>query len=645
MLIKFYGGIDMNKELKKILNKNSTALENSARDFCALYSIMFNQDAILAEDNDGFRIRTYSYAQTRERIEEASCALYEKIGATHGFVALDMENSVDWIVAFWAILRSGNKPYLVNCRHPKSLADSALKRLDIKYAIGDVAGRLDAEYIDIDSLRTSNRFDGEFENELALSTSATSLKEVICFYTGKELCAQILNVKTFIGKYPEIANQYKGRIKNLAFLPFYHVFGLIAVYFWFTFFGQTVVFLKNYSADTILKTCKKHNVTHVFAVPMLWHTIEKAVLKKVNEKGEKKAGKFNTGLKLCTGLQNLMPHLGMTLSQKIMHEVTDELFGQSIRFCINGGSYIRQSALEMLNGIGYNLHNGYGMSEIGITSVELRPRPRHKNLNSVGLPFSSVEYKIEDGILYVRGNSICNSVWIDGEPIEMGDWFSTDDNAVFRNNCYYINGRAGDMIIGESGKNINPDVIEQSFTIPEAENFCVLGLERDGKKTVSMVVETGKYFSASKRNALIDRVYKINDSLPTTSRVQNFYFTKDPIKSESAVKVSRKYLLREIENGNVTLSDFVKTDVSEISHTALNEEILAAVTEIVAKTLDVTADKINPDAHIMLDMEADSLQYFSILSALADEFSLQATEKENLRYTVREMCEYIERHL
>ena len=103
--------------------------------------------------------------------------------------------------------------------------------------------------------------------------------------------------------------------------------------------------------------------------------------------------------------------------------------------------------------------------------------------------------------------------------------------------------------------------------------------------------------------------------------------------------------MREIENGNVTLSDFVKTDVSEISHTALNEEILAAVTEIVAKTLDVTADKINPDAHIMLDMEADSLQYFSILSALADEFSLQATEKENLRYTVREMCEYIERHL
>ncbi len=635
----------MNKEFKKILNENSASLENSDRDFCALYSIMFNQDAILAEDNDGFRIRTYSYAQTRERIEEVSCALYDKIGATHGFVALDMENSIDWIVVFWAILRSGNKPYLVNCRHPQKLANGALKRLNIKYAIGDNIGRLDAEYIDIDTLRTSNRFDGEFENEFALSTSATSLKEGICFYTGKELCAQILNVKTFIGKYPEIAEQYKGRIKNLAFLPFYHVFGLIAVYFWFTFFGQTVVFLKNYSADTILKTCKKHEVTHVFAVPMLWHTIEKSVLKKVNEKGEKKAKKFNKGLKFCTRLQNLMPHLGMTLSQKIMREVTDELFGQSIRFCINGGSYIRQSALEMLNGIGYNLHNGYGMSEVGITSVELRMRPKHKNLNSIGLPFSSVQYKIEDGVLYVKGDSICSSVWIDGEPLDVSGWFSTDDNAEFKNNGYYINGRAGDMIIGDSGENINPDIIEQAFSFPEAENFCVLGLEHDGRKTVSMVIETGKYFSASKRNALIDRAYKTNDSLPTTSRVQNFYFTKDPIKSESAVKVSRKYLLREIENGNVTLSDFSKVTGSEISHTALNEEILTAVTEIVAKSLDITVDKVSPDAHIMLDLGADSMQYFSMLSALADEFSLQASEKENLRYTVREICEYIERHL
>ena len=393
----------MDCSLKKIISANNSALENSSMDFEALYTITFNNNGIIAEDNTGVGINSYSYTDVRARIETASCALHERIGATHGFVALEMENSIDWIIAFWAILRSGNKPYLVNCRHPLSLANSALKTLDIKYVLGKDETRLNGEFIDIKNLSSQNSFDGEFENEIALSTSATSLKEVICFYTGKQLSSQILNVKSFIYKYPELAKQYNHRIKNLAFLPFYHIFGLIAVYFWFTFFGQTVVFLKNYSSDTILKTCRKHNVTHIFAVPMLWHTIENAIMKKARTGGEKKIKKLKKGIKLCTFLQNLFPHLGMRLSQKIMNEVTGQLFGQSVRFCITGGSYIRQSALELINGIGYNLHNGYGMSEIGITSVELRTRPKHKNLNSVGKPFSSVLYKIdEDGVLNVK---------------------------------------------------------------------------------------------------------------------------------------------------------------------------------------------------------------------------------------------------
>ncbi len=637
----------MNKKLKQIINKNSAALEGSSRDFEALYTIMFNQDAILAEDNDGFSIRTHTYKQVRQQIEEASCALYEKIGATHSFVALEMENCVQWLVAFWAILRSGNKPYLVNCRHPKNLANTILKRLDIKYVIGLDKTELDAKFIDVSDLKTEERFEGEFENEIALSTSATSLKDVICFYTGESLCSQILNVESFIKKYPEIAAQYNGRIKQLAFLPFYHVFGLIAVYFWFAFYGQTMVFMKNYSADTILKTCKKHQVTHIFAVPMLWHTIESAVHKKLKEKGDKTTKKFNRGLKICTTLQNIFPHFGMNAAQKIMKEVTDELFGQSVRFCINGGSYIRQSALEMLNGIGYNLHNGYGMSEIGITSVDFRTKPKHKNLNSIGQPFASVEYKISpEGVLQVRGSSICDRLWIEGQPQEMDGWFDTGDNMEFRDDYYYIKGRLGDMIIGDNGENINPDIIEQNFSLPEAENYCVLGLKDNDKLTVSMIVQTSRYMSVVKRNALLDKIVEANEKLPVTFRVQKLYYTTDPIASPGAVKVSRKYILRAMENGQLKLNDFKKCEASQSpDEITYSDEMLRKVTEIVARILDTNPEHIAPDAHLMLDLGADSMQYFAILTALAEEFSLTSSEKETLRYTVHDMCQYIERHL
>ena len=636
----------MNRELKIILEKNQTALENSTLDFQALYTITFSQNGIMAEDTDGFRIVEHTYVQVKERIEEASCALYNKIGAKHSFVALEMENCVDWIVAFWSILRSGNKPYLVNCRHPKSLADSALKRLGIEYCIGKEKSGLNAEFIDITTLRTEKRFDGEFENEIALSTSATTLKEVICFYTGAQLSSQILNVKNFIKKYPEISKQYKGRIKNLAFLPFYHIFGLIAVYFWFTFFGQTIVFLKNMAPDTILQTCRKHNVTHVFAVPLLWHTIENAVLKKVRESGKNKEKKLRKGQKLCTALQNLFPHTGMYISQKIMHEVTDELFGRSIRFCINGGSYIRRSAMELMNSIGYNLHNGYGMSEIGITSVDFRTRPKHKNLSSVGAPLDSVEYKLDqDGILNVRGSSICSKLWINGEEKSTDGWFSTGDIMEIIDGYYYIKGRLGDVIIGENGENLNPDIIEQNFAVPEAENICVIGMKENGRTIVSMIVQISKYLSSAKRNNLISRLQTINDTLPITSRVQKFYFTTDALCSPSAVKVSRNFVNMALETKSITLTDFKKESIDASTECTYTKELLDRVTQIVANALEIDIESIDINAHIMLDLGADSIVYFSILSDLAEEFSVKATEKDVLCYTIHDICQYIERHI
>lgn len=638
----------MKKYLKKILTDNSSNLRSSNRDFEALYNIMFSQSGVFSEDTDGFRIRETSFEEMKTRIEALSSALHEKIGATHSYVALAMENSVDWVSAFWAILRSGNKPYLVNLRHPKLLSDRILKTLGITYIVSDTKGDLQGEYILTSALKNGDKdFPGEFENEIAISTSATSLKDVVCFYSGKELSCQILNAQHFIVKHPEIAEGYKGRIKILAFLPFYHVFGLIAVYFWFSFYGQTIVFLPNYSSDAILKTCRKHNVTHIFSVPLLWHTIEKEVMRKVRDKGAKKEARLQKGLRVCTALQNIFPHAGLVLSQKIMHEVTDSLFGQSVRFCINGGSYIRTEALYLFNGIGYNLHNGYGMSEIGITSVELRNRPKYKNLNSIGRPFDSVEYSInDDGILLVKGNSTCNRLVIEGEEKLMDSFFDTGDRMEIINGDYYILGRNSDIIIGENGENINPDVIEKAFTINEAENFSVLGLTENGKEVTSMVVEISPYISDKKRCDLIERVYATNESLPITARVSKFYFTTDPIAPPSAVKVGRKYLLRGIENGDITLSPFgtYSSTKKELSD-EYSRELLDAVKDVVSDVLGLDKSSLDINSHIMLDLGASSMQYYSIITKLGEKFSLSGVDDSTVRYTIHELCLYLERHI
>lgn len=636
----------MNKEIKTILNSTNTALRKEDLSLADLYALTFcAPERIMAECTEGFRIRTYTYGQVKDLCERTAKGIYDAVGEGHRYIGLEMENSVEWIAAFWGILKSGNKPYLINTRHPKALSDRILKALGVEHIIAKEPGSLDGKYLLMADLQGEGECPAAFENELALATSGTSLKETICIYTGKNIAAQIANAEGIIRANPRMAATYKGRIKNLAFLPFYHVFGLVAVYFWFTCYRMTLVFLPDLSPDTILKTCRRHEVTHIFAVPLLWHTVEKQVLKQAEEEGQLQ--KLQKGLTLCTKLQDLFPIRGADLSQKIMHSVTDRLFGQSVKFCISGGSALRSDALKLTNGLGYPLHNGYGMSEIGIASVELGLRPKDRNLNSVGKPFGSVEYRINaEGVLEVKGASLCDRRRIDGQDLPMEGWFETGDLAeLSADRRCFVKGRKGDTVIGESGENINPDSIEALLTLRDAMAFSVLGLPGKTGEVPAVVVQISPYITKEKLLALKAELEQLNKELPMPAQLRAFYATTDPIMAQTAIKVSRAWLKREIAEGSVTLQDLSSVKAAAAGEFDRQSPLAQKVLEIVGEVLGIPAEQIDPDAHLMLELDATSLQYFSILSALAEEFKVSASSGEEYRYTVRAFCEYLERQL
>ena len=182
-------------ELKKMLDFNREGLKASTRTMRDVYFYTFHHgDRIMCEGHDGLRTYTYSYEQMDQKIRKTAAALYEKIGATHSYVALEMDNSVEWVTAFWAILMSGNKPYLVNLRYPVSLTQSILQTLQVKYTLCKGTSTLSCEAVDITALPQDCTAVPEdvFENELAFSSSATSMNEVICFYTGAQISEQLL---------------------------------------------------------------------------------------------------------------------------------------------------------------------------------------------------------------------------------------------------------------------------------------------------------------------------------------------------------------------------------------------------------------------------------------------------------------------
>jgi len=638
----------MNKNLKKIIKTKRNALVKSQKRLCDIYRIMFSEkNAILCESNDGFRITKTTYSDIEKKIESTASDLYKKIGANHKYVGIALENSPQWIVAFWAILMSGNKPYLINLRYPTSLTNNILKTLDIEHTLCDKDYGFDTKSMLVDTLCANEQVPMEvFEDEIAFSSSATSMNEVICFYKGYQISEQILNFENIIKLEPRIAKHYKGALKQLAFLPFYHVFGLFAVYFWFTFFSRTLVFLRDYSSDTIIKTCRRHKVTHIFAVPLLWHTIEKKVIATAKEQGDKTYEKLMRGIKFSTALQNVLPSsIGAELAKYVMREVTDKVFGRSVMFCINGGSYIKESALTLLNGIGYSTYNGYGMSEIGITSVELGRKPKLRNQNSIGMPFSSVEYKIaDDGTLYVKGSSLCTRKLINGKEQILEDWFCTEDNMICKDGRYFILGRQGDVVIGENGENINPDSIEKLFSLDGVKAYSVLGLGNKEKEELSIVIQLNAYATQAKLDQIKESVYAINNTLESSVAIKKFYFTTDDLCPPTAIKVSRTQLKKKIADGSVELTAF--TDMKLKATGGSTSPFFKDVRKIVADVLLIKEDQISDSDHIFYDLGATSIQYFDILTCISKKFSVtDYKQTDKYSYTIKEICEYLEKYV
>ena len=181
-------------------------------------------DTCFAETSDGYRIKKTTYKETRLLSERYASAIYSQVGAQNEFIGIEAENGVEWIASFWAILRSGNRPLLVNCRHPEKLSNRIMSDLGVRYVISDKTGLLNAEYItfaelgDAADAACSDKAgavfpavpEDVFANELALSTSATSMNETVCFFTGAELSAQILNTSSILKKCPQVSACCKG---------------------------------------------------------------------------------------------------------------------------------------------------------------------------------------------------------------------------------------------------------------------------------------------------------------------------------------------------------------------------------------------------------------------------------------------------
>ena len=478
----------------------------------SVFEIIHDQgERIFSEYSELFEIRNVTYHEFKSYVKKTASYLKNNgLSSNHKYVGLLMDNSLNWVAMFWAILMLGNKPVLLNKKLPISFNEEIVKLLDIDFIITDSHNEdnFKGAFFFVNQNKILPLIDKQeeyqkedWEDELVLSTTATTLNYKICIYKGTDIYSAIMNARGILRKSKTVKEHYEQRLKVLAFLPFYHIFGLMAAYFWFSIFGRTFVFLRDYSSETILKTIQRHKITHIFAVPLLWNTIAKELKKTINHLPEKDKKKAKKGIKFSYKLQNMFPNYGRRVARKLLKPIQSQLFGDSVLFCISGGGSIPKETLYLINAIGYPLYNGYGSTEMGITSVELRNKPKYRVLGTVGMPLESIQYKIENNELLVKGTSICSKIiYRDGreEIINKDEWYHTGDMfSVDKHGYYSAIGRNDDVFIGQNGEKTKGilNILDKG---EKGESYLLTGHQVSVKELIGVAAKVANKKSVTK---------------------------------------------------------------------------------------------------------------------------------------------------
>ena len=247
----------------------------------------------------------------------------------------------------------------------------------------------------------------------------------------------------------------------LSILPLSHTFEATGGMLCPLSVGVTIFYLKGMpTPQKLLSAMEAIHPTGLLTVPLV---IDKIFRKRILPKIQSKK------------ITNKLYHLDLFRRQlhKIAGKKLIRSFGGKLRFLMFGGAALNQDVETFLRDAKISYSTGYGMTE---TSPIMTINPFGKvKMGSCGKPIPGIEMKIHEpdqesgiGEIIVHGSIVMQGYYKNPEATHAtfldGGWLKTGDLGYFDDEGYlYIKGRSKNVIIGPSGENIYPEIIEQQL--------------------------------------------------------------------------------------------------------------------------------------------------------------------------------------
>ena len=592
------------------------------------------------------KIKHYRYNKMRSHSYELASALSQYLiqQPKNVPVILKCANSPHWCEMFWAILMCGYKPLLIDAKTSKEGTLHVAEMSKALAIITDDNNQYPIQKISIHDLMDEKHhysFTPTWENEVIFSSSGTTGDVKLMVFNGENLVNQIccsldMGKETTDIMYPD----KMGKVKILAMIPFHHIFGFVAVFLWYTFYGKTLVFPASNTPSDIQFICQKVGITHVYSVPLFWDSLALSISRKAAMEGEKKVEILDKMIGYNTGKID-KEQAGIAATTAARDVVQKKLLGNKVKFCISGGGFLSRETLTKINGLGYNLYDGYGMTEIGVTSVELSPLVEVRLKGRIGRPLHNVIYKIDgggtSGELLVKSPTVHIREIINGveQPATLTEdgFFRTGDIAeIDATGGYYLKGRIKDIIINPDGENIFPDELEIYFKdLPFTQHLCVLGYspEHNNIEKIALVLELDNKVNDDDIAEIKKQVEAIVPNLPHKVKIDSIFLSRGKLPLANNMKVKRfliKKALEDQSNEYLPIDSKKKAKTFEGFDPEVIESILKPMRKIFSEVLILPEFKIDDDAHWINDLGGDSMSYVELIRDVQEKFQVEFPE-------------------
>ena len=638
-------------------------LLKTSRHFVNIYQQLMHQNKknVYAEFTGlNNRIKKYKYSKMDENVKKYALYLSNKIkkeGTNR--VVLKVANCPSWGEIFWALLMAGFVPVLVDAKLPRENVINLGNQAKAIAIISDDNHEYTLNKIRLDNILQNAKEEmsnPSWADEVIFSSSGTTGDAKLMVFNGENFVNQICCSLKMTEESLDIMYPKKvGQIKILAMIPFHHIFGFVAVFLWYTFYGTTLVFPKSNTPSDLLSICQKTGITHVYSVPLFWDSLALSIKRKFAMQSEDKQKLLEKMMAYNLGEMSA-EEAGFASKKIVADKIKGMILGKHVRYCISGGGYLSNETLRAINGLGYPLYNGYGMTEVGVTSVELSPDVKQRLNGYIGKPLNGVEYKVNDADneLLIKSPTIHIREIIAGvekETVLDNGYFHTGDIVNKFETGYIMKGRMKDVIINANGENIFPDELEIYFKdLPNVTNLSVLGVVNKDKalhEDIVLVLELDDKTSEEALKELEATIKAIK--LPHDTKIDAIYLAKNRLPMANNMKVKRFAIKKEIENGSnkyvLINSKKVSSKTRKLSEEAI-KNILPPVRELFSKILVLPTFKIDDEDHWINDLGGDSMNYVELVQEVDRYFDIEVPEEQYGKLTcVNDFVEEIARLL